>query len=107
MILANFCILHIPVSVLFLCINSSLPVPLTNAFNIYKKIQLAGFSLQESIISGLYIWEASHNLKPVLDIKGALGRQITRHLLILLVLVKEGNRAGINGHHLILIVFHC
>jgi hypothetical protein len=87
MIMANFCILHIPVSVLFLCINSSHPVPLINAFNIYEKIQLAGFSLQESIILGLYIWGASHNLKPVLDIKGAPGRQITRHLLILFIVV--------------------
>jgi hypothetical protein len=62
-------------------------VPLINAFIIYEKIQLAGFSLQESIISGLYIWEAFHNLKPVLDIKGALGRQIIRHLLILFIVV--------------------
>ncbi|KAH7118543.1 hypothetical protein B0J13DRAFT_569371 [Dactylonectria estremocensis] len=85
MIIANFCILHIPVSVLFLASNSGDPDPFINAFTVYEKIQLAGFSIQESIISGLYLWEATSALKPILAVKGAEGRKMIRHLAILFV----------------------
>jgi hypothetical protein len=83
LIVLNFCILHIPVSILFLASNAGNPTPYIGAFNVYEKIQLAGFSIQECLISGLYLWEATTTLKPIMAIKGAAGRRMIRHLAIL------------------------
>ncbi|KAH8900821.1 hypothetical protein GQ53DRAFT_790312 [Thozetella sp. PMI_491] len=87
MIVVNYFVLHVPVSVLFLASNSASPDNFIGPFNIYEKIQLAGFSVQETIISGLYLWETVYGLKPVLEIKGADGKRITRHLLLLFIVV--------------------
>lgn len=85
MIITNFFILHIPVSILFLASNTGNPAPYIHAFDIYEKIQLAGFSLQECILSGMYLWEATTTLKPMMAVKGAEGRRMIRHLAILFV----------------------
>lgn len=87
MIIINFCILHIPVTVLFLGSNTRESNRFLPDFNIYERIQLAGFSIQESIISGLYIWEVSRGLKPIFAIKKIAGRKVIRHLIIVNVLV--------------------
>ncbi|KAK7431567.1 hypothetical protein QQZ08_001785 [Neonectria magnoliae] len=87
MIITNFCILHIPVTVLFLGSNTKASQTFLPAFNVYERIQLAGFFIQESIISGLYIWETSRDLKPIFAVKGAMGRNLIRHLIIVNILV--------------------
>ncbi len=87
MIIANFCILHMPVSVLFIAVNSGNPAMFIDVFNVYERVQLVGFSIQESILAGLYIWEATHGLKPILDVKGSEGRRMIRHLFILFAAV--------------------
>ncbi|KAF7544099.1 hypothetical protein G7Z17_g10211 [Cylindrodendrum hubeiense] len=87
MIIINFCILHIPVTVLFLGSNTRESNRFLSAFDIYERIQLAGFSIQESIISGLYIWEASRELKPIFALKKIAARKVMRHLIIVNVLV--------------------
>ncbi|KXJ84732.1 hypothetical protein Micbo1qcDRAFT_169997, partial [Microdochium bolleyi] len=86
MIVFNFVVLHIPVSILFLASNSGNPEPFFGAFDVYEKIQLAGFFLQESVISGLYVWEAATGFKPILAVKATTGRRMLRHLVILFVL---------------------
>lgn len=81
MIISNFFILHVPVTILFLGSNagvSSFVAP----FNIYERIQLAGFSAQEIIISGLYIWETMTTLRPVLIMKGRAGYRVIINLII-------------------------
>ncbi|EXA28722.1 hypothetical protein FOVG_19688 [Fusarium oxysporum f. sp. pisi HDV247] len=75
MIVTNFCILHIPVTVLFLGSNTQNSDRFLPAFEIYERIQLAGFSIQESVISGLYIWEAAHGLQPIYAIRRATERK--------------------------------
>jgi hypothetical protein len=87
MIVTNFCILHIPVTVLFLGSNTANSDQFLPAFEIYERIQLAGFSIQESIISGLYIWEAAHGLQPIFAIKRATKREVIRHLIMVNILV--------------------
>jgi len=85
MIVFNFVVLHIPVSILFLASNSGNPDPFFRAFDVYEKIQLAGF-FQESVISGLYVWEAAAGFKPILAVKATPGRRMLCHLVILFVL---------------------
>ncbi|KAH7187579.1 hypothetical protein DER44DRAFT_853461 [Fusarium oxysporum] len=87
MIVTNFCILHIPVTVLFLGSNTRNSDGFLPAFEIYERIQLAGFSIQESVISGLYIWEAAHGLQPIFAIRRATERKVIRHLIMVNILV--------------------
>ncbi|KAA8645315.1 uncharacterized protein ATNIH1004_006734 [Aspergillus tanneri] len=86
MIIMNFCILHIPVTILFLGSNLD-DRRFAGPFNIYEKIQLAGFCIQEIIISGLYIWEASTALRPVLAVKGKEGQYVWMHLILVNIVV--------------------
>ncbi|CAG8356135.1 unnamed protein product [Penicillium salamii] len=80
MIVFNFCALHIPTTVLFLGINRGAH-SLDEPFNIYERIQLAGFAAQETILSALYIWEAMTTLRPILQIKGTQGQRVLMNLV--------------------------
>lgn len=81
MIIFNFCALHIPTTVLFLGINRGMN-NLIRPFDIYECVQLAGFAVQETIISGLYIWETMTSLRPVLALKGTRGKRVIINLII-------------------------
>ncbi|KAF4439927.1 hypothetical protein F53441_12428 [Fusarium austroafricanum] len=87
MIIVNFFILHVPTTVLFLGSNTKQSSHFIGAFNIYERIQLAGFCIQEAIISGLYIWETARGLKPIFAVRKTLGRRIIRYLIIVNILV--------------------
>ena len=87
MIATNFIILHLPVSALYLAINIRASKSLTRVFSIYERIQLIGFSIQECIISGIYIWEAFHILNAILEFRGPRERKVIRHLIAVNVLV--------------------
>jgi len=87
MIITNVCILHLPVTVLFLGSNAGEETPFLRPFEIYEKIQLAGFFLQELIISSLYIFEAARALRPVLAIKSCSEQEVVRNLILANVLV--------------------
>ncbi|KAE8330094.1 hypothetical protein BDV39DRAFT_213263 [Aspergillus sergii] len=64
MIIANVFLLHIPTSVLTYGSNVPDRSPLfVKGYNIMEKIQMTGFTLQEVIISGLYIWETTKLLR--------------------------------------------
>ncbi|KAJ4350507.1 uncharacterized protein N0V89_009128 [Didymosphaeria variabile] len=87
MIVFNFIALHLPVSGLYLAINIRPTDSLTNIFTIYEKIQLTGFSVQEWIIAGLYIWGAYRALNPILKFKGPRERKVIRHLILVNLIV--------------------
>jgi hypothetical protein len=87
MIVANVCILHIPVTVLFRGSNVGRATPFRGPFEVYEKIQLAGFFFQELIISGLYIWETVHALGPILAIKSYPEQKVVRNLILVNVFV--------------------
>ncbi|KAI1631284.1 hypothetical protein F4809DRAFT_179871 [Biscogniauxia mediterranea] len=89
--IAFVCItLQLPTSVLFITTNAMKLTdgnPVVNTFNVFEKIQLAAFSTQESIISGLYVYEASAALKHMEVIKGRKVRTLFRDLIALFILV--------------------
>ncbi|OAG11444.1 uncharacterized protein CC84DRAFT_1182406 [Paraphaeosphaeria sporulosa] len=94
MIITNFCVLHLPVSGLYLAINIHPDnAYLTHVFSIYEKLQLTGFSVQEWIIAGLYIWGAYRALNPILKFKGPRERKVIRHLVLvnLIVIAMDGS----------------
>ena len=81
MIIFNFFALHIPTTVLFLGSNHGVR-EFIEPFNIYERVQLTGFSLQETIISALYIWEATTRLRPLLAMKGPCGQRVITNVVI-------------------------
>jgi len=87
MIIINFFILHVPTTVLFLGSNTKHSSHFIGAFNVYERLQLAGFCIQETIISGLYIWETSRGLKPIFAVRKKMERKIMRYLIIVNILV--------------------
>ncbi|KAF2180877.1 hypothetical protein K469DRAFT_692431 [Zopfia rhizophila CBS 207.26] len=61
--------------------------PFVKPFIIYEKVQLTGFCIQESIISGLYILEAFRALRPILAIRGPTERKVVRRLILVNIFV--------------------
>jgi hypothetical protein len=74
MIIIDAIIFHIPGSVLELGSHSNMSALFTPAFNIFERIQLVAFSLQEAILSAIYSWEAVRllNLRPRGHYRGTL-----------------------------------
>lgn len=87
MIIFNFFLLHVVTTVLFFGVNSSNPGPFVKPYNVYEKFQVTGFALQESIISGLYIYKAWDMLKPALDDPSRNARRIMIHLIAVNVVI--------------------
>jgi hypothetical protein len=64
MILANVVLLHIPTTILTYGSNMRNPSTIfIKAYNVMEKIQMTGFTLQEGIISGLYVYETTRILR--------------------------------------------
>jgi len=87
MVIVDFSLLHGVMTVFFFGANSSNPGPLIQPFNIYEKLQVTGFALQESIISGLYIYKAWDMLKPAFDGWSRKARRIMIHLITVNVVI--------------------
>lgn len=88
MIIINFFILHVPTTVLFLMSNTQrYESRFIGPFNVYERIQLAGFCIQETVISGLYIWETARGLKPIFAVRKDMERKVIRYLVIVNILV--------------------
>lgn len=87
MIVTSFFAFHVPVTVLFIGSNSDDPSRFVDTFNIYERIQLVGFTIQETTISAIYIWQTHVNLGPILKTKGPEGKRLMRHLIALFIVV--------------------
>lgn len=86
MTMVNVCILHVPMPVLFLGLNSG-NAHFARPAAIYNWIQLAGFCIQDLAICGIYIYEAIRALKCIIRIRGRESRKVIIHLLWVNVLV--------------------
>ena len=82
MIITSFCVFHIPVTIVFLCSNGRHPASFIKVFEVYERVQLAGFCIQECLISMFYIVETIRTLRPILAVKAPKERRIIRDLVI-------------------------
>ena len=87
MIVIDFCLFHIPSSVLLYGANSSNPGPYVQPYSICEKIQITAFSTQEFIISALYIWEARRMLHTISNIKKEEAHSVMVHLILVNILM--------------------
>ncbi|KAL9097656.1 MAG: hypothetical protein Q9163_006317 [Psora crenata] len=96
MIITNFFILHIPITLLSQIVSViNPPYPLyyegystlpsapqwLNVYKIYEKVQMTGFTIQETIISGLYLWETRKVLRPGGVFQKKKTREVMYHLV--------------------------
>lgn len=91
MIIFDFLTLHVPVTILFLGNNAGVDEFLA-PFNVYERIQLTGFCVQETIMSMIYMWEAVKLSKEVVVVNDRPDKGILVHLLVVnaLVVVLDG-----------------
>ncbi|KAH8710053.1 hypothetical protein GQ44DRAFT_627130 [Phaeosphaeriaceae sp. PMI808] len=87
MIITNAIWLHIPVIVLVYGANSDNPGPYVKPYQIYEKIQLSVFFIQEVIISGFYVWETVKLLKHERTIGNTGTFGVMNHLIFVNILV--------------------
>ena len=87
MIIADFFLLHIPTTVLTFGSNSSASARYTGPYAIMEKIQMTGFFIQESIISGIYVYNAIRIFKPAQAFRKKRIRRIMFHLAAVNVLI--------------------
>lgn len=103
MIITNFFILHLPIMLLSQVVSlpnsalcrlscvlngfrqgySTLPIApqFLKVYKVYEKVQMTGFTIQELIISGLYLWETRRLLKPHKHFQEAKTREVMLHLV--------------------------
>ncbi|RGP81629.1 integral membrane [Fusarium longipes] len=87
MIITNAAIMHLPIIILMYGANSSDSNPWVHPYQIYEKIQVTVFFLQELIISALYIKACSSffGTEGLLHRKGV--RKMRRHLLLVNIII--------------------
>ncbi|KAJ5779545.1 hypothetical protein N7457_007265 [Penicillium paradoxum] len=87
MIIINAIVLHIPGFVLELGSHSKQSSLFTHGFNIFERIQLVGFSVQEIILSLIYSWEAVRllNLRPRGHYRGTLVQLLIVNVIMILM----------------------
>lgn len=90
MIIIDAIILHIPTIVLCYGANSPLYPRFTLPYAVYEKVQLSVFFVQESIISGLYLYETCKLLRSegtVSELHSEAGQKLLLHLIYMNVIV--------------------
>ncbi|CAG7558005.1 unnamed protein product [Fusarium equiseti] len=87
MITVNAVWLHVPVIILVYGIGSSNPTPFQKPYEVFEKIQLSIFFVQELIISGFYVWETTKRLRLEKSIGNTKTKMVLNHLIIVNVLV--------------------
>lgn len=87
MIIVDAIILHIPGSVLELGSHSNKSELFERGFEIFERIQLIGFSVQEVILSGIYSWEAVRllQLRPRGHYRGTLVQLLIINLFMVIM----------------------
>ncbi|KAJ4251431.1 hypothetical protein NW762_011414 [Fusarium torreyae] len=87
MIIVDALWLHLPVIILVYGTGSPNPEPFQKPYEIFEKIQLTVFFVQELIISGLYVWETTKRLRLEKSVGNTKTRMVLNHLLWVNVLV--------------------
>ncbi|KAF1958103.1 hypothetical protein CC80DRAFT_470363 [Byssothecium circinans] len=87
MIISNAIIGHIPTSVFAFGANSPKPGPFVPLYAAYEKVQVTLFFVQETVISGLYVYETVKFLKPASNIKGPRARKVMTHLIYVNIMI--------------------
>ncbi|KAK1561589.1 uncharacterized protein LY79DRAFT_574052 [Colletotrichum navitas] len=86
MIVFNAATMHVPETVIFVLANTK-PKEWTMPFKIYEKVELVVFTIQETIIAAVFLYEGYKSLKPLSVIKPKAVTSMVRHLGALFAVV--------------------
>ncbi|OHF02576.1 integral membrane protein [Colletotrichum orchidophilum] len=86
MIIFNAVTMHIPETVIFFLANA-IPKKYSAPFKIYEKVELVVFTIQETIIAYLFLYEGYKSLKPLSAIKPKAVTNMVWHLASLFAVV--------------------
>ncbi|GAB1196552.1 hypothetical protein APSETT444_005824 [Aspergillus pseudonomiae] len=90
LIIFTTCTLHLPLCIMNL-VNGFTGVSTKPAFESftrnYEHLVILCSCARELFISGVYLWAAFRNLKPILDAKGQEGRRVVRELIVVNIFV--------------------
>lgn len=88
MIIFMAVICHVPLSVLVILVNNVPPEhPATRVYTVYEPLQLTMFSVQEIIISGMYIYNTVKMLRPSQGLRKAHVGKTFLHLIYINVFI--------------------
>ncbi|KAF5002724.1 hypothetical protein FGRMN_120 [Fusarium graminum] len=87
MIIFNAIWLHLPIIILVYGTGSSNPEPFQKPYEVFEKIQLSVFFVQEIIISGLYVWETTKHLRLEKSVGNTKTKIVLNHLIVVNILV--------------------
>jgi hypothetical protein len=87
MIILSFFLFTVPPTVLNYGSNSLHPQPFLRPFEIYEKIMLFGFAIQELIISSLYMWETRKMMRLITPNSTDTARRVMKHLIYINILI--------------------
>jgi hypothetical protein len=89
MIITNFFIFQASTSavLLFISIDTNPSREAIAAFDVIEKTHLVVFTLQEALLSGLYVYESSDILKPMAETKGNRVRRVFQEIIALCVII--------------------
>ncbi|EFQ30206.1 uncharacterized protein GLRG_05350 [Colletotrichum graminicola M1.001] len=82
MIVFNAATMHIPETVIFVLANMN-PKEWTRPFKIYEKVELVVFTIQETIIAAIFLYEGYRSLKPLSAIRPKAVTSMVRQLAAL------------------------
>jgi hypothetical protein len=80
MIITNFFILNVLMTILFFGLNYG-GARFARPAAIYERIQVTSFYMQDLVIYGIYIHKTVRALKPIIKVRGRDGRKVIIHLL--------------------------
>ncbi|KAH7391859.1 hypothetical protein BKA66DRAFT_568270 [Pyrenochaeta sp. MPI-SDFR-AT-0127] len=87
MIITNAIICHIPVITMVWGSVSSNPAPYLRGYKILERFQMVMFFLQETIISGIYLYKTTRLLGPEENIRGHSARKVLKHLILINIVI--------------------
>ncbi|KAK2737838.1 integral membrane protein [Colletotrichum kahawae] len=88
MIITTVCLVHIPQTVLFSLVWSGIDTPTwTKRFSVFEKVSLMVFTVQETIITAIFVRMGFHNFKSLFEFKGREAKVLLGYLVAMFVLV--------------------
>ncbi|KAJ5899817.1 integral membrane protein [Penicillium taxi] len=87
MIIVNAIIMHIPTTVLAYGANSTDYQRFLVPYSVFERVQVSIFFGQESIISGLYVYQTNRMFRPGGQMHGDVGRKLLLYLICISVVV--------------------
>ncbi|KAE8349616.1 hypothetical protein BDV28DRAFT_151727 [Aspergillus coremiiformis] len=86
-IISTACGLHLPLCLMYLIKGFTTRRDVDYFSHKYEHVVIICSCARELLISGIYLWVAFRNLKPILDAKGREGRRVVRELIIVYIIV--------------------